>query len=736
MSGPPTTGLATGVVFNDTWSTAVDAAGNVYVADYSGDVVDKISPSGYLSIIAGQSQQFGLPTAGPATATTLKTPTSIAVDSAGDVYFTDYNACEVDEINPAGHLSIIAGDGTCATTTAGPATNAIRNPYGIAINPSGTIYFTDQNDDEVWKIDSGTLVRVAGTGSPGAPIAGAATSSPLNWPQSIAFDTAGDLYVADNTNSDVEKITPAGVLSVIAGTGSAGSPLPGPATSSPLSYPAGVAVNSAGDVFVSDTNNSVVEEITPDGNLSIVAGQAGTGANPVFGGEALSSTLNYPVGLSVGPNGVLYVGDDGAATVDALVPDPPAASVPPTVSGTPAVGQTVSATTGSWSNQPLSYSYQWRDCDSSGGACTPITGATGPTVALTSADVGHTIRVAVTGTNASGQATAVSAQVGPVTAIPAPTPAPGSNPTTGVTSPTTPSTPASDDGVAVSAEAASAGLAVSAGGTVALPLQCPQTVSGCDADGDLALALTRPHAHAIAADAAAAPIHSSVIARFAGIEIQAGHGRLVSVRLSPAATRYLQTRGIRRVRVTLTIDNHLLGGTPVVTVQRLWLRIAPLLNACPAASGQLTASRIGTMKLGLTRRQAHRLGRHRRAGRGYERYCLTGGKIRVAYPISSLARHLDARTRRDDAGRVIFALTANRHYQIHGVRVRMTVSAAQARMHLGRGVVIGLNTWYIINDRKANWVLKAQHGIVREIGITQRSLTHTRAQRDYLLHHL
>jgi hypothetical protein len=210
----------------------------------------------------------------------------------------------------------------------------------------------------------------------------------------------------------------------------------------------------------------------------------------------------------------------------------------------------------------------------------------------------------------------------------------------------------------------------------------------------------------------------------------------VSVKLTPAATRYLQTRGIRRVQVTLTINNHISGGATVTTTQLVWLNIAALRASCSAATGTLTASGIAQMRLGLTRTQAHRLGVHRKAAYGFERYCLTGGVIRVAYSKSTVDRHLARSARRTAGGRVMIALTGNTHYAIDGVRARMTVRNARKHLDLGRGIVVGRNTWYIVQNHHATWILKAQHGIIREIGITQRLLTNTRAQQTYLLHHL
>jgi hypothetical protein len=717
VSGPPTTGPALGVVFNDTWNTAVNAAGDVYVADYSGDVVDEISTSSELSIIAGKSQQDGLPTAGLATNTTLKNPTQIALDGSGDVYFTDFRACEIDEINTADHLSIVAGDGSCAAhTSAGPATNAIGNVYGIAINPAGTIYFSDQNGNDVWKITSGALVRVAGTGSPGAPIPGTATNSPLNGPQSIAIDTGGNLYVADGANSDIEKITPAGMLSVIAGTGTPGNPVPGPATSSPIGYPAGIATDSAGDVFVADSSDYVVEEITPDGQLSVIAGQAGTTANSVFGGEALSSPLNYPVGLSVASDGVIYLGDDGTPTVDALVPDPPAVITAPTVGGTPAVGQTLSVTTGTWSNEPLSYGYRWQDCNSSGASCVNISGATSSSYTLTASDAGHTILAIVTASNAGGSNSTPSAATATVQAAPTPTP---------------PLTPVSVTLGAVP----SAGIAVTEGGQVVLTLICPATPTGCDASGVLVIHLPKE----LLGSAARVPAPrastgaDTVLASFSGEQIAGGHSALISVNLNPGVLRRLQSLQIRRVKVTLTISNHLSGGPATVTRDAIYLLIPPLGRAeCPVATGHLAAATLGRFTLGITRSQARRLMRDYAVRNNHtDNFCLfRANGIRVGY---GSRRLLGAAANATANGKVVLALSANPHYTIDGIRPGDSLAAAARKAHLSPVVHAGLNNWYIIPGTTSNGVLKVRHGTVEGVGIANKSLTSTHAQQLYLL---
>jgi hypothetical protein len=279
-----------------------------------------------------------------------------------------------------------------------------------------------------------------------------------------------------------------------------------------------------------------------------------------------------------------------------------------------------------------------------------------------------------------------------------------------------------------------AGVSVSGTGGLVLPLVCPQTATGCDADGILTLALSGSSSHALYAHAAA-PVRDSVLATFSGVQIQTGQSRLVSVKLTPAATRYLQTRGVRRVQVTLTIHNYLSGGTDVTTTQLVWLNIAALRASCPAAVGTLTASSVAQMRLGLTGRQAHRLGPHRKASFGFERYCLSGGAMRVAYTTRSLMQ-LNPGARAQGLGRVALVLTGNRHYGTHGIRARMTITAARTRLNLGQGLAIGQNTWYFVTSAHATTVIKARAGVVREIGIANPKLSRNAAHQRILLRHL
>ena len=220
----------------------------------------------------------------------------------------------------ADNLSItaIAGTGTAGPPTVGAATSSkLNTPKGVAVDSSGNVYIADQQNNVIEKVTpGGQLSIIAGNGTSGAPTAGPATGSNLSHPTGVAVDANKNVYIADTGNNDVEKITGT-TLTVIAGQGPGpgGLPTNGPATASALNVPQGVAVDSSGDVYIADTGNNDVEEITGT-TLTVIAGSAaGTQGSPTPGAAA-NSDLNHPTGLAVDGNGNLYIADTGNDEVE------------------------------------------------------------------------------------------------------------------------------------------------------------------------------------------------------------------------------------------------------------------------------------------------------------------------------------------------------------------------------------------------------------------------------------
>ena len=363
-AGLPIPGPALASNFNNPTGIAVDAAGNIYVADYENNVVEKITPAGVLSIVAGNGTR-GVPTPGPATNSALNRPSGVAVDGSGNIYISDGSNNVIEKVDNAGTLSVIAGQpGNCGTPVPGPATaTELCNTGGLTVDKSGNIFVAAYGNNLVVKITpAGVLSVIAGTGDGGLPTPGRATSSKLNQPNGVAVGSAGEVYIADSANCMVEKVTAAGVLSVVAGTGTFGVPSPGPATSSNLAFPMGVALDSRGNLYISDMFNQRIEKLAPSGDLSVIAGSGSAGA-PVAGPAALSGLYN-PVGLAVNAQGYVYVADFWNHVVEEISEIAPTAppsdvqvtssgssstiswSAPTYLGGSPITGYTVTASPG------------------------------------------------------------------------------------------------------------------------------------------------------------------------------------------------------------------------------------------------------------------------------------------------------------------------------------------------------------------------------------------------------
>jgi hypothetical protein len=211
---------------------------------------------------------------------------------------------------------------------------------------------------------------------------------------------------------------------------------------------------------------------------------------------------------------------------------------------------------------------------------------------------------------------------------------------------------------------------------------------------------------------------------------------LIAVQLNPAVLRRLQSLRIRRVKVTLTVSNHLSGGPALTTTDTIYLQIPPLSpGACPVATGQLTATTLGPVTLGATRAHARQLIPGYTA-RNYhtDDFCIYGGSgIRVGYGSPTLLGASASATHPATNGKIVLALTANPFYALDGARPGARLASAAHRLKLGKVIRLGLNDWYVIPGVTRNGVLKVRHGIIQEIRITNKRVTATRTAQIRLL---
>jgi uncharacterized protein (TIGR03437 family) len=312
-------GPATSAQLNAPHGVAADSAGNFYIADSGNNVVRKVSAGGAITTLAGTGTAGFGGDGGVATSAQLSGPQGVAVDGAGNVYIADTGNSRVREVSGS-TITTVAGSGTPGYAGDGGAAASAKlySPVGLALDAKGNLYIADTNNSAIRKVTSGTISTVAGNGLQGYSGDGsAALNAQLNDPQGVAVDTAGNLYITDTLNYRVRMVSPNGKIATIAGNGVGGySGDGGPAGQAQLSYPTGIAVDTAGDVFFADAGASV-RKVFASGTISTIAGNGSIGYTG-DGGAATSASLNGPTGIAVDSRGDLYVADSGNNAVRLL----------------------------------------------------------------------------------------------------------------------------------------------------------------------------------------------------------------------------------------------------------------------------------------------------------------------------------------------------------------------------------------------------------------------------------
>lgn len=310
-------GPAIRAMIGASWGVAQDTAGNIYLADDDYNMIRKITPDGTITTIAGISYSYGGYTGdgGPATAARLNYPSGMAIDRRGNLYFADNGNFAIRKISPSGIISTFAGDGSGDHSTrgdGGPATNArMMGCIHVAVDKIGNVYFTDGNT-RIRKVDTfGIITTIAGTSAVGYAGNGVpATSAALYGPCGIVVDTIGNIYFSDQNNGLIRKINTSGIISNFAGqlrtSGFAGDG--GPATSAKLSTPAGMAIDRYGNIYVADQGNGRIRKITPSGIISTVAG-SGSWTYSGDGGLPVRAGMKVPSSLCIAANGNMIITD-------------------------------------------------------------------------------------------------------------------------------------------------------------------------------------------------------------------------------------------------------------------------------------------------------------------------------------------------------------------------------------------------------------------------------------------
>jgi sugar lactone lactonase YvrE len=291
-----------------------DASGNVYVADASSDTIGKINPSIQISVHAGTSGQTGTAD-GAGTAARFNDPSGIVSSPDGTLAVADKANATLRVVSPTGVVTTLAGSTTLRGNIDGTGSSAtFSSPLGVARDTAGNYYVADSMNHTVRKITAaGVVTTLAGAAGQAGSADGTGATARFNNPSGIDVDLGGNLYVADTTNNTIRKITPSGVVTTLAGLAGVSGNTDGTGAIALFNQPTGIAVDSAANIYVADTANSTVRRITPAGVVSTLAGLPGIAGHK--DGSGLGAWFNQPRDVSVSSGGFLYVADTGNASI-------------------------------------------------------------------------------------------------------------------------------------------------------------------------------------------------------------------------------------------------------------------------------------------------------------------------------------------------------------------------------------------------------------------------------------
>jgi len=247
---------------------------------------------------------------GQGTAASFIGPSDIVVDSSGNLYVADTHTHLIRKIDPSGNVTTLAGQAGVSGSADGQGTAAsFSYPFGIAVDSSGNLYVADVGNHLIRKIDpSGNVTTLAGQGVRGSAD-GQGTAASFELPTDIAVDSSGNLYVADHHNHLIRKIDPSGNVTTLAGQVGVSGSADGQGTAASFNSPWSIAVDSSGNLYVSDFDNHLIRKIDPSGNVTTLAGQAGVQGSA--DGQGATASFDKPFGIAVDSSGNLYVAEEG-----------------------------------------------------------------------------------------------------------------------------------------------------------------------------------------------------------------------------------------------------------------------------------------------------------------------------------------------------------------------------------------------------------------------------------------
>ena len=275
----------------------MDKAGNLYVGDQYNHRIRKITPAGYVSTFAGSGSPGSAD--GQGTAASFNHPQGISVDTSGNVFVADRGNHKIRKISPSGVVTTYAGSGSKGKLDGLAASASFNTPYDVAVDLNGNVYVADYENHKIRKISSnGTVSTLAGSGTYGYAD-GIGTAAKFGYPAGLDVDSIGNIYVADEYNHRIRKITPNGTVSTFSG------PKVGDDFDR-FAYPRGVTVAKDGTLYVADQDKNRIRKVATDGKATNFAG---TGVENEWDGPASTATFARPAAVTVGANNAVYVAD-------------------------------------------------------------------------------------------------------------------------------------------------------------------------------------------------------------------------------------------------------------------------------------------------------------------------------------------------------------------------------------------------------------------------------------------